>query len=597
MNSKLSLPLLLTLNTIATSNDEKNIIQLSGPLSGRTFTPEFVVKTQQLKSFILKNATLIHQILSEIQPFKVTTYEIKRSVKTLDFISTNSKYYQYQVNIISVYMPSNLPLYSFILFGIIPSFMVKRKLIIKPNQLMRDKNIFDRLCDTLNINHLFQNVEIIYHETKTFTDVYVPSSDIVIFTGYNKNRDKILSLLKPGSLLINNGSGHNPIVVGKNADAEKAAKDACYAKFFNSGQDCAGPDAILIHKDIFESFMEHYLAEVKMLKVGTYDKENVDVGPIPRKSELQKFLNILHETDNEKIIAGGIINLKQNILYPTVICDQISDSSNLQEIFGPISFVYTYDHDDDVSKYFNDKNGTYAKNKMYVSLYGQNDYVECRNDERIAKNNGIGIVLHDKNVHDNEEGHKAYGGYSLGASGVYLKISKKTYQSKALPIYIPEIIAQHVDKKLFPKYNTKSTKKAENHEMYNLIKPFKVIVDEVFGSNLVFGFIHTLVIDGKTKTVNIPNVFVCLWENDLLQNAAFINRMKQLMPTNELINNIHYETISLSNLENVINEPYPCHSLYAIAGSKVGVIGDKTVLSSLTSRTNNALKFVKSSDI
>uniref|UniRef100_A0A914Y0Y5 Aldehyde dehydrogenase domain-containing protein n=1 Tax=Panagrolaimus superbus TaxID=310955 RepID=A0A914Y0Y5_9BILA len=268
---------------------------------------EFILKARQLKSSILKNAILIHQILSEIQPFKVTTYEIERSVKTLDRVSTNFEYYSKKVNRISVYMPSNLPLYSFILFGIIPSFMVYEKLIVKPNQLMRDKNIFGRICQALNIETEFQNIEIVYDETQKFTDVYVPNSDIVIFTGYNKNRDKILSLLKPGSLLIYNGSGHNPIVVGKNANIEKAAKDACYARFFNSGQDCAGPDAILVHKDIVDKFMNNYLSEVNMLKVGTYDNENVDVGPIPRKTELQKFLNLLHDTDTNKIIAGGVI--------------------------------------------------------------------------------------------------------------------------------------------------------------------------------------------------------------------------------------------------------------------------------------------------
>uniref|UniRef100_A0AC34GXY5 Aldehyde dehydrogenase domain-containing protein n=1 Tax=Panagrolaimus sp. ES5 TaxID=591445 RepID=A0AC34GXY5_9BILA len=270
---------------------------------------DFITKSKLLKASILKNVKTLHHILSEIQPYKVTTFEIEHSVKTLDMININAGFFYKKVDYISVFMPSNLPLYSFILFGIVPSFMTNKKLFIKPNQLMREKGIFAKVCAILNVQQLFKNVEIINHETSKFINEYVPASDVIIFTGYNKNRDKILSLIKPGSLLIYNGSGHNPFVIGRNANIEKAAKDACYAKFFNSGQDCAGPDAILVHESIFHDFMQMYLMEVEKLKIGKYDDQNVDVGPITRKSELQKFLDLLHANDADNVKIGGVIGM------------------------------------------------------------------------------------------------------------------------------------------------------------------------------------------------------------------------------------------------------------------------------------------------
>ena len=116
-----------------------------------------------------------------------------------------------------------------------------------------------------------------------------------------------MSLIKPGSLLIYNGSGHNPIVVGPNADLDKAVEDCCYAKFFNSGQDCAGPDSILVHEKIMNQFLTKYIDTVAKLKTGVYTDADTDVGPITRESELQKFLSLLYEADPEDIKTGGKI--------------------------------------------------------------------------------------------------------------------------------------------------------------------------------------------------------------------------------------------------------------------------------------------------
>uniref|UniRef100_A0A914P2I2 Aldehyde dehydrogenase domain-containing protein n=1 Tax=Panagrolaimus davidi TaxID=227884 RepID=A0A914P2I2_9BILA len=458
--------------------------------------------------------------------------------------------------------------------------MVKQKLIIKPNQLMRDKNIFEQLYDALNIRKLFPNIETVNFETQKFIDQYVPDSDIVVFTGYNKNRDKILSLIKPGSLLIYNGSGHNPIVVGRNANIEKAAKDACYAKFFNSGQDCAGPDAILVQEEIFEEFMEKYLFEVSQLKVGGYDDEEADVGPITRKGELQKFLAFLFEADPEKIKCGGTIDMNKKIVQPTVICDKLSESSNLEEVFGPISFVYSYKNDNDVSIYFNDKNGTYQRNKMYVSLYGNNEYVEQRDDIIHPKNAGIGIVLYDKNVHDHEEGGQAYGGYSLGASGIFFKNDETNYQSKALPIYVPEIVALHSEQKLFA---AKINSKAKKNKYSNIIEPFKAATKQCFGENLVFGFMFD----------NASNIFVCVKETNLKEEKMFESQITKLQIEDVL--NLDISIILLSELESIasnicIKSSFNDTIISAMAGAKSAAIGDMPLLSALTSKINKALK-------
>lgn len=94
---------------------------------------------------------------------------------------------------------------------------------------------------------------------------------LVIFTGYQKNRDKIIKCIKPGALLINNGTGHNPFVVSDDCPSvAQAVRDALYLKFFNSGQDCAAPDAILVHADVYEEFFRGFLNGLAKLKIGSF---------------------------------------------------------------------------------------------------------------------------------------------------------------------------------------------------------------------------------------------------------------------------------------------------------------------------------------
>uniref|UniRef100_A0AC34GY24 Polymerase nucleotidyl transferase domain-containing protein n=1 Tax=Panagrolaimus sp. ES5 TaxID=591445 RepID=A0AC34GY24_9BILA len=301
--------------------------------------------------------------------------------------------------------------------------------------------------------------------------------------------------------------------------------------------------------------------------------------------------------------------MRNKIVSPTIIATHLSDVNNYEEVFGPISFVYCYNDDDDVSLYFNDKNGTYMRNKMYVSLYGENHYVSLRDDSKMSARNGIGIVLYNKNVHDFEEGHKAYGGYSLGASGVFFKNDENNLTSKALPIYIPEIIALHADQKIFNKI--RKFKKPKKESMSNIVEPFHAKTIETFGDNLIFGFIFGSYAKGKArfsgKNASDLDVFICLKERNNYQESLFKKFIVKFQWENGLKPDLDYccEIISFSELEismcrlhkNPIQIYFNDESTFdaiiylcALAGPKAAVIGNKTMLSNLTSQANNEVK-------
>ena len=220
---------------------------------------EISSKTMQLADQIGKNNDLLRAILSDYQTHHTTDYEIERSIRTLKGIDHNMDYLASDKTIGStaVVLPSNLPLYSLVIFGLIPSFM-SQEVSIRPNTLLQEKNIVPRIAEVLNLNSTFSNVKIVNVKEHSEFKPYFTQADLIIFTGNPTHAEKLSETMKQGSVLVVNGSGHNPVIVAENADINEAVKKTVDLKSFNGGQDCAGPDAILVHASTSEEFIEKF---------------------------------------------------------------------------------------------------------------------------------------------------------------------------------------------------------------------------------------------------------------------------------------------------------------------------------------------------
>lgn len=517
-----------------------------------------------LKNIIIEKSNEIKAILQDYESDHVADYEINRVLLTLQNIEVKTQYAAYTVSSLSTFLPSNLPFYSLVLFGIIPSFQVEQNVLLKPNQEMRDKQIIQRIAEVIGLENLFENIRLIDMSGSEFIQTYCGQTEVMIFTGYQKNKDKILSQMPKNSLLIFNGSGHNPFVITESADLGKAVKDAVYTKFFNTGQDCAAPDAILVHTSVYKQFLQSFIEETRKLNINnSYSAHNTDIGPIYRLSELQKFLTIIFNTNPEHILAGGMIDIKNRIVIPTVIASHITEHFNLDEIFGPVAFIHEYDNDEQLKLYFEDESGRYKANKMYVSLYGDSPYISTHNDEILPEKNGAGIVLYNQTVHDYERGYRAYGGYSTGASGFIFKDSKNHCRSYAQPVYVPEVIS------LFVKNKYSSLKISAPHSLTikiqeNISNIFKKEVSEIFGNNLLFAFIFGSVakLKARLNTTNASDLdtFICLKEIDEGQIKRFyqwlikFQYMSGLKPDFDYLAEIVTQDQLEANLDQAIKE-------------------------------------------
>lgn len=360
---------------------------------------DIIKNTQRLAALIENNKNQLMDILTTYESYETALDEITRSLDCLQNINIEIPYLCFKkIDSMSVFFPLNLPLYSLVLFAIIPSF-TSRKIFARPPNLMQE--VLKKICITLNIEENFPSLKFVYMDRRLFLEGYVSTSDVVLFIGKYNNALSVKEHAN-SALFIYNGAGINPFLISAQANIKLAAEKVIEARVFNSGQDCAGPDAIIVHTKVADIFIEELIRQVSIIKVGSYKDQDVRIGKLISNDQLNPVGNFFKDYEKE-IVYGGLIDFKNSIVYPTIIKTKLSNIVNYSEFFSPVFFISTYAKNEELDLFFQTQH--YSEFAMYVSIFGKCDY------SRYLKNS---TLLYDKNILDIERGNKAYGGVDQG---------------------------------------------------------------------------------------------------------------------------------------------------------------------------------------
>ncbi len=132
--------------------------------------------------------------------------------------------------------------------------------------------------------------------------------------------------------------GSNAFIVLDDADIEQAVKTAIQARMQNCGQSCIAAKRFILHKDIYDAFVEKFIAGVKALKAGDPMLEDTQVGPMARKD----LADQLQSQVSKSIEAGATLLLggKQKDCFhePTVLGNVSAEMPAFrEETFGPLA--------------------------------------------------------------------------------------------------------------------------------------------------------------------------------------------------------------------------------------------------------------------
>ena len=189
-------------------------------------------------------------------------------------------------------------------------------------------------------------VNLVYGDPAAISSYLIPHPVIrkISFTGSTVVGKQLAALagqhMKRATMEL---GGHAPVIIFDDADAAIAAKVMATSKFRNAGQVCISPTRFLVQEGIYESFVEHFVANTQKLKVGNGLESGVNMGALanPRRSNAMDIN--LEDASNHgaKLRTGGHrIGSKGNFFEPTVVTELANDAKAMnEEPFGPLAVI------------------------------------------------------------------------------------------------------------------------------------------------------------------------------------------------------------------------------------------------------------------
>ncbi len=373
-------------------------------------------------TIIEKNELEILDILCETASYTAASEEIEQSKRVLGEAAAELAIYKPgEINIVSVYHSSNVQLYSYVLYGLIPS-MFAGTIAIRPSSRVGDQLV--RLHNLLGAP-LAAPIEIHPIGQRSF-ERFSRKSDVVIFTGKYENALEVQQAC-PNALFLFFGSGLNPVVVTPSADMEKAADDVIRARLFNSGQDCMCPDVIFVDEQKADKFQQLVLEKIAQLRFGPRTDPFADVSPIFYTGVASSVAELV-DAYPARVIHKGTIDPQTGVVEPIVIRSNLDEFTTFQELFGPVFNLVGYKTLEDVKEFLTAPEE--LERAFGLSVYGEPSWA--------TQFEGVYWVVRNRTLFDEENGNAPFGGYGPRASFVSWKGI-----TTAQPILVSREVAHH----------------------------------------------------------------------------------------------------------------------------------------------------------
>lgn len=203
--------------------------------------------------------------------------------------------------------------------------------------------------------------------------------------------------------------GSSPGIVFEDVDIESTVKEVIGGRFFNSGQVCDALKRLLVHEDIYDSFVKELERQVNAIKIGDPNSD-VMVSSLVAERQVQPILDQVAKSveAGAKVLVGGnkAEGLDGAFIEPTLIVEVNEDMPVWnEEVFGPVLPVIKFKNEEEAVRIANN------------TMYGLSGYVYTDDKERahrVAKALNAGQIA-TNGVH-NYYPEVCFGGYK--ASGI-----------------------------------------------------------------------------------------------------------------------------------------------------------------------------------
>ena len=142
--------------------------------------------------------------------------------------------------------------------------------------------------------------------------------------------------------------GKNPVIVYDDADLDRALDAVVFMKYSLNGERCTSSSRLLLHENVYDSFIKKLKRRVNRIKVGNPLDPATEVGPLIHPSHQEKVLSYakLAKEEGANVLAGGTKprNMPEGCYVKPTLVDGLNTSMRLanEEVFGPFLSVFKF---------------------------------------------------------------------------------------------------------------------------------------------------------------------------------------------------------------------------------------------------------------
>lgn len=181
-----------------------------------------------------------------------------------------------------------------------------------------------------------------------------PKVKKVTFTG-NGNVGWMIKEMVPRKKVTLELGSNSPNIIFSDANIEDAVQAIAMGGYTFAGQACVSAQRVYVQDDVYETFMEKLVNELKTLKIGNPLDETTTFGPMITEEAAIRAESWIKEAVEQgaKIVTGG--NRQGTLIEPTIITNVTSDMKVVcAEVFAPLVTIISFQNEEEVIDSAND---------------------------------------------------------------------------------------------------------------------------------------------------------------------------------------------------------------------------------------------------
>ncbi|MBF6620450.1 MAG: aldehyde dehydrogenase family protein [Patulibacter sp.] len=145
--------------------------------------------------------------------------------------------------------------------------------------------------------------------------------------------------------------GKGAVIVDRGVEPSVAAAYAATAAFSHAGQLCGSVDRLLVHRTVYDRFLDAFLARTERLRLGDGVDRASTLAPLvdPRQRAAVHGQVTATIAEGAHLLTGGTVPPGPGCFYPATVLDHVSPTTAIwsQKTFGPVAALAPFDDVDD----------------------------------------------------------------------------------------------------------------------------------------------------------------------------------------------------------------------------------------------------------